>query len=271
MSVDGIVANRAFAARNLHVVCFLAAIVFPGAVFSGSLRFDRPVYDVVPGESFNVQVFLDMDDAVPGNQPPTSGFLSMGTRVLFDQALAQVTNVNDITVVPELDSDGLGGPAGKEAEPGNAGAFGVLPFGAPNAYFGTLLVTITIENLAARGTYTLTPAFFNNPPVVNFVDNLVGSLDSAITNFVTSVVRVASGVRITEVNPLGGDQIAIHFTDAGGAASGWQLECANSIIGDPDWTETEPAILSTNAPGTFQWTVEVGGRTGSFFRVKTLL
>jgi len=118
--------------------------------------FDEDEYVVQAGQDFQVQVLLDGDDALSGNQALPNGLLSMGFMVTFDGANADVASTDLIVLPSELNSDGLGGPAYKTVGSGFAGASGALGLSATEGYGDSLLATITVANLApADSTYDL--------------------------------------------------------------------------------------------------------------------
>ena len=114
--------------------------------------FDQDEYAVQPGQDFQVQVLLDADDTQTGTQALTGGLLSMGIMLTFDSASANVASTNMIVIPPELNSDGLGGPAFKTVGAGFAGASGALSLSATEGYDGAMLATITVTNLASLGS-----------------------------------------------------------------------------------------------------------------------
>ena len=114
--------------------------------------FDQERYEVQPGEDFPVQILLDADGEQLGMQSLANGLLSMGAMMTFESSNANIASTDMIVLPPELNSDGLAGPAYKTVAPGSAGASGALILSATEGYDGALLATITVTNLAPLGS-----------------------------------------------------------------------------------------------------------------------
>jgi hypothetical protein len=172
-----------------------------GAVFVGlfvcsqvraspMVHFDNSTYTVSSGGTFSVQILLDMDSTTAGDQVSADGLLSMGFKITYPGAKAEVTDSSVIVLPAELNSDGLGGAAPKSFGAGYAGAAGALSLSATSGYKNPLLATVTIHDLApANDSFTLTLGKYYSPG-----DNFVQygqrqNFDSSI-GFGTATVNV---------------------------------------------------------------------------------
>lgn len=113
-------------------VVWLCAVGPAGAEIS--VHFDQPVYEVVQGQSVQVQVILDADDQAPGDQPLTEGLVSMSFEVALDQAGLEASSVDLPTA---LMNDGFNGPPRIELDdPGFARVRAAVFFLASEFYMG---------------------------------------------------------------------------------------------------------------------------------------
>jgi hypothetical protein len=90
----------------------LLAFVFSTTAYGGViLRFDQDRYSVLAGETFDVDIILDADDQIPGDQVLTEGLFSMAYEVLYDGDFSEIES-DDQIVLPDLfETDGVsGGP-----------------------------------------------------------------------------------------------------------------------------------------------------------------
>ncbi|MHC1763416.1 MAG: Ig-like domain-containing protein [Verrucomicrobiia bacterium] len=143
-----------------------------------TVRFDRPRYDIVPGESLVVQLVLD--------PAPEAGLHSFGISMLFDSAHARASDVDSISVAPALNFDGVNGPgAVRRAATGIISAKGTVDgLVAPISFSADpLLLTVTLKDLEAPGPYVLRAEFYRTlgPTEQIFVDGLGNVLDGSIT------------------------------------------------------------------------------------------
>jgi hypothetical protein len=137
---------------------FVARLAVASAVMTGVLAgaqsaaaqtagviFDRSVYQVAPGETFDVQVLLDADLSTPEAEGLANGLFSYSWTASFDAAKA---SVDSITVPSQLDYFGFANGASITSEPGLIGAEGNIDQVALEPYDGGLLATISLTNLA---------------------------------------------------------------------------------------------------------------------------
>lgn len=104
------------------------------------LHFGQDHYRVLAGDPLAIDLILDANDQVPGDQLLPGGLFSMRFRLTFDTALAEVSSVDDVLLPPVLDDDGFGGPPVKAQDlgPGFVQVDAKIqdPFGADGFYTG---------------------------------------------------------------------------------------------------------------------------------------
>ncbi|MFT5124283.1 MAG: hypothetical protein ACI9TH_003254 [Kiritimatiellia bacterium] len=223
------------------------------------LRFQQAEYQVITGQVYEVRVLID--------PVPTNGLFSVGVRMNYDSNFVQVVSTNDIILPAALDSNGLGGPSLKELRPGSAAGAGALDLEATNAYAQAKVMTFRLQNLAASGTvYQLDLDFFfdtntNRADFVAFTNGEV--LDARITNQVSSTVRVVSGnlepepVTIVDLSPPLAAVGRLAFTNITTALFDYVLEANTNEVDDLGWMPVAGGVLSTNAPGQFEFSLPV--------------
>ena len=94
--------KSAVAAAIAGLALFLIGMTAPGA----GLHFNQARYVALLGQDLHVQLCLDMDADLPGDQLPAEGLFSVGVSVAFDPAVA---SPGTVALPPELDGNGLGG------------------------------------------------------------------------------------------------------------------------------------------------------------------
>jgi hypothetical protein len=104
------------------------------------VRFDLDDYQVLPDETFQAQVHLDADDAVPGLQPLPAELFSYGFKLTLDDSRAVID-----AVTPPIVLDFLGFVSGAEISiaAGEATIKRSVDANSLANYAGTLLATIT--------------------------------------------------------------------------------------------------------------------------------
>jgi hypothetical protein len=149
--------------------------------------FDRSVYQVAPGESFDVQVLLDGDISTPVADAVANGLFSYGWQMQFDGAKA---SVDGLAVPAELDFFGFAAGASVATGPGLAAAEGNIDQLAFTPYPDSLLATVTLKNLAlAPDTYDLTLSLAPHFPTEQlFVDGAGNVLDDTLVLGTAKVV-----------------------------------------------------------------------------------
>lgn len=176
--------------RRLHGAraALLALICgMPSALLAQGVVFDRTIYQVAPGETFDVQVLIDGDLGTAFPDPLDSGLFSYGWQMEFDAAKA---SIDSVTVPAELDFFGFVPGATIVADPGLAAAEGNIDQVTLTPYEGSLLATITLTNLApAPDEYSLTLSLAPHFPTEQlFLDGDGNVLDDALVFGVARVV-----------------------------------------------------------------------------------
>ena len=237
------------------------SLLSPSLVFaqpSFTVRFDRPQYDIAPGEVFPVKLLIDPI-------PPT-GLHSFGVRLKFDSTHASVGDASAVIPAPPLDFDGVRGPgAMKAVGSGYAAVKGTVDGSVqpPVFYTQEILATFPVADLAP-GPYTLKAEFFNTlgPTEQIFVDGLGSVLDSQIA-FGEAVVNYRPSVTLTDpppnaafqlptIIPLGADAL-----DLDGTIAKVEFYDGDSKIGEAgsppfaaSWSTASPGMHSIRAVAT---------------------
>ncbi len=121
-----------------------------------NLRFAKSSYGVLAGTKLLLEVNLDTNAIVDGEQGIPSGLFSFGIKITFPTSLGEVVSVADITVPEELNSDGLNGPAAKAIGAGFAAVKGALPLSATAGYTGAHLASFNLTtNHQAVGSFAI--------------------------------------------------------------------------------------------------------------------
>ena len=236
---------------------------------AAELRFDQPAYVVTPGQTFQVDLYLDMNALAPGAQPPGAGLLSAGTRVSINPVVDLVTSASAIIVPSPLDYGAFGGTAEREFGPGYAGALGLVEALAP--YYDPLVLTLAIA-LDTPGVYEITPALFYSDTRANVLDGAFNVLDDQITNFVSSSITVQSlsaAPRIIGIAPSGED-ILITFMHTNAPPGGWYEVDGASNAPPLPWMPEPDADITTNAPGLYTARVAMSNFVARFYRIRGL-
>lgn len=149
------------------------------AVAEPGVLFDQSIYQVAPGESFDVQVLIDGDVATAAADAVANGLFSYGWQFEFDSAKA---SVEGLVVPAELNYFGFAAGASVTTGPGLAAAEGNIDQVAFTPYQDSLLATVTLKNLAiAPDSYDLTLSLAPHFPTEQlFVDGQGNVLDDTI-------------------------------------------------------------------------------------------
>jgi hypothetical protein len=124
------------------------------AAQTAGVVFDRSVYQVAPGETFDIQVLLDGDLSTPEADALASGLFSYSWQMTFESANA---SVDTILVPPELDYFAFLDGASIKTFADVAAVEGNINQVTLEPYEGSLLATISLTNLAPVPTeYDLT-------------------------------------------------------------------------------------------------------------------
>jgi hypothetical protein len=159
-----------------------------------TIRFEKPRYDIDPGELFSANALID--------PVPLSGLSSFGVATTFNDTNASSISVNSPA---DLDFNGVNGPgAVKAIQSGFAAAKGTVDFfkSPAKAYDGSLLATFTFKDLAP-GPYQLILAPFNTlgPTEQIFVNGEGIAFDNGIT-FGSALINYRPLVRL--ISPING-------------------------------------------------------------------
>lgn len=171
----------------LRCAALLSAMLCPAALCAQGVVFDRAIYQVAPGETFDVQVLLDANLATPEADPLENGLFSYGWQVAFDSSKA---TIDGLTVPAPLDFFGFATGASIVTDPGLAAAEGNIDQVTLTPYGDSLLATITLTNVAAVPdeydlTLSLAPHF---PTEQLFLDGEGNVLDDTLVFGVARVV-----------------------------------------------------------------------------------
>ena len=255
--------KSAVAAAIAGLALFLIGMTAPGA----GLHFNQARYVALLGQDLHVQLCLDMDADLPGDQLPAEGLFSVGVSVAFDPAVA---SPGTVALPPELDGNGLGGSAPLTVTSGYVGTAGVIDFDATNGYTDAVVLDLELSH-AAPGTYTLTPGLYFPSPRANFLDMETGTvLDDQITNFVSSTVLVISQPRITLATRPTADaltlicQLASNMTPAS-----ITLEKATPTAGAATWTPALAIPVTPTTAGLYQVDIPLPSATSGWYRIST--
>jgi len=249
--------------RSCAGIAAMLAILLASEAQAARLHFGQASYSVAAGGTFQVQVYLDMNEAATGDQMPATGLFSMGVKVTVDPSKAVVESVSDIVIPEAIDTDGLGGLGIREIGSGYARAAGVIPWAATQGYANPLLVTVTMRSLpGVTGSYPLTLGFYRDAPWDNFLDFQGNKLDGQITSFVGSTVTVIAVVeppRITGFSRSAAEELTIAFVDPNPVVSTYNAEvCWNAAPVGP-WIQITSAVITSSGPGSYQAKVNIQG------------
>ena len=129
-------------------VCWSAELALAQGVV-----FDRAIYQVAPGETFDVQVLIDGDLGTASPDPLANGLFSYGWKMEFDSSKA---TIDSLTVPDALDFFAFASGASLVTDPGLAAAEGNVDQVTLTPYGESLLATIKLTNLApVPDEYTL--------------------------------------------------------------------------------------------------------------------
>ncbi len=167
--------------RFLGLMTLFGALLLASrtAMAEPGVLFDQSIYQVAPGETFDVQVLIDGDVATAAADAVANGLFSYGWQFEFDSAKA---SVDGLVVPAELNYFGFAAGASVTTGPGLAAAEGNIDQVAFTPYQDSLLATVTLKNLAlAPDSYDLTLSLAPHFPTEQlFVDGQGNVLDDTI-------------------------------------------------------------------------------------------
>ncbi len=118
-------------------------VVLGGLMLAGSVRadmiihFDQDVYNVLLGDSVWVEIVLDANDLIPGDQVLPEGLFSSAIEIGFNPQIAVLASNNGVELPNALNSNGIGGsPVFGLEDSGYARASGLVDFVQLNVYHG---------------------------------------------------------------------------------------------------------------------------------------
>ncbi len=259
--------NAARYAIRLLITLLLLSSSAPAA----RLHFEQSAYAVTAGETLQVRVLVDMDEAVPGDQIPSGGLFSMGVRVTFSPSGVALPGADNLVLPAELNGNGLGGLPEKRIGPDYVGAAGAIAFESNEGYQNPLMLTVNIADLSP-GTYSLGLGLLLDGTLANFVDFATGAvLDAQITNFVSATVVVQSlAARPTILGidePVAGvTRIICASTNV--TAADVTVEGTHTLVSPGVSWGVEPGVsIVTNAPGLYAISLPTGAYRTRFYRI----
>jgi len=158
------------------------------------LRFDQPQYAIDVNQTVAVNVILDADDSVAGDQVLPNGLFGMAFTVMFDGSKA-TTSPTQVNLPTDLNDNGLGNPPITASGSGFFSVRAALKTTANDFYRGEngvmRLATIPITRTAV-GDFTLGISLFTTGPTDSvFIDGSGVVLDS---NLLFGSATVTTGV-----------------------------------------------------------------------------
>jgi hypothetical protein len=162
------------------------------------VRFDQIHYDVSQNQVLEVDVVLDADDSVGGNQVLPNDLFSMAFEVIFNSSIVDVSGSDQVDLPAALNTDGLGGSPVITAGTGLSSVRVVAAAPIAQLYNGELggdgvtrqmrLATISMST-QGLGDFTLGLGFIPSRTLESFLDGTPSVLDSDIS-FESSTVSV---------------------------------------------------------------------------------
>ena len=128
------------------LVVWLAAPLDAASV----VRTDQAVYNVLPNETFQIDVLIDQDDATLGNvyEPLPNGLFSYGFQLSYPLGQGTIPSIGDIAPATPLDFFGFSVGSMKQVTPNSARIKGNIDQNANTPYGGSLLAQFQFTNLA---------------------------------------------------------------------------------------------------------------------------
>lgn len=230
------------------------------------LRFAQEEYRAVQGDEIRIDVYLDMNESEPGDQPPAAGLFSVGVLVRFEAGGVGVATTDDVILPPELDSNGLGGPPDKTVDAVSAGASGVVPFSATEGYGGTKVLSLRVR-LPSSGRYAMELSLFYGEPGTNFLDFEGTLLDPLITDFGRTTVVVEPAIRIAGIGRDIFGRVRIDFESPRFDTGDFFVEESAEPGVDGSWQPIGDAVILAEGAGSFRAFVRRAGEDVRFFRI----
>lgn len=193
--------------RGIHVCLSAVAVgLLVSPIYAvGQVHFDQGDYLISPGQTFQVQILLDMDTSVTGDQVPAAGLFSMGAQMTWGASNASVVDIAAIVLPSALNGDGIGGPPYKAVGSGFAAFAGAESLSATEGYKDPLLATISITDSSVLHTYpyTLSIGLYYAVPKTNFMDFAGTDLDGSLTFGTATVTPEPATLSLLGVSVIG--------------------------------------------------------------------
>ena len=109
-------------------------------------------YDVMPGETFDIRVFLDADDSVPGEQSLPNGLFSYGVKLEFDPAKLALVGPEAIRVPEALNFNGFSMGAARQVGDGYGGVKGNIDQVSLEPYEDPWIASFLVMEISGGGT-----------------------------------------------------------------------------------------------------------------------
>ena len=136
-------------ARWAGLVCWAAFCATDAADAGVAVRLQQDWCYVEAGETYEVRVLLDANDATPVPDALPDGLFSFGVKLTFDSGMAGASAIH---VPDELNFLGFDSPAVTAVNDDFAGAKGNVNMTPLTPYYDTLLATVRLTDLAPAGT-----------------------------------------------------------------------------------------------------------------------
>lgn len=149
-------------------------------------------YEVMPGGVFDIQVYLDADDSLPGDQALLDGLFSYGVRLDFDPGKLALAGPGAIRVPDALNFSGFSAGASQQVGAGFAGVKGNIDQMLLVPYEQSLIASFRVQDISGGGTYevALSPHRTLGPSEQLFVDGMGQVLDAQMQFATAQIVAV---------------------------------------------------------------------------------
>jgi hypothetical protein len=159
-----------------------AGLAAPAVQASPRIHAELDRYEVTPGEVFDISVYLDAEDGIPGDQALPNGLFSYGVKLEFDPDKLTLVGPNAIRVPSALDFNGFSAGAARQIGDGFAGVKGNIDQLSFEPYEGSWIASFLVKDISAGGVYEvqLSPHRTLGPSEQLFVDGAGEVLDAQL-------------------------------------------------------------------------------------------
>jgi hypothetical protein len=149
-------------------------------------------YEVTPGEVFDIRVYLDADDSLPGDQTLPNGLFSYGVKLEFDPDRLTLVGADAIQVPDALNFNGFSAGAARQTGVGFGAVKGNIDQVGADPYAGSLIASFRVSDTSAGGAYEvrLSPHRTLGPSEQLFVDGAGEVLDAQMQFGTAQIVAV---------------------------------------------------------------------------------